>query len=1137
MANSSTSNIASGQVIAPPPGHGGFTVVVNGEGQHAIWRADLALPDGWSRQSAVMSRPACQAVVAALWRDITPAGIRAGRPDPDDPGESGRDAPPRGGIAHPRNGPSVLGLFRARAARQPHATAVAAGGERLTYRELDESANQLARHLRQLGAGPESLVGVCQARGIAAIRCLLAVLKAGGVYLPLDPSLPAARLTQMCEEARPAVIMVSGADTGAFPGTGARLLLTGELSAGPPERPTAAPDARAGADNLAYVIHTSGSTGHPKAVAVSHGALACTIQELSRQYRISAQDRVLQLASPGFDTSVEQILVTLCSGATLMLPPPGTVAPTDLLRYLEEEQVTVADLTPVYWHQLLAITQPGDERLRSIRLMITGGEMAIPADCTAAMDAAPGAILLNAYGLTEVAITSTLFPVPQDPVSWAPSGRVPVGRPLPHTQVLVLSETLAPVPEGAEGEIYIGGCGVARGYLGRPDLTAERFLPNPYSTVPGSRMYRTGDIGYWRTDQCLEVIGRADRQIKVRGFRIEPAEIESALTRHPGVSEAAVLAYGDPGHRQLAAYYTRRRAGPPGGPAGPEQDPPSGECLREFLAARVPGFMVPGLFVEVGQLPRAPDGTVDRQALPAPAIGAGGNTGQGYSPLQAGMAHLWSRVLQTGPVGLDDDFFLLGGDSLRAAEMLAHVRVMFGISPGHIRPLTRCLLRRPTLRSFAQATHDARAGTLAEGGADHHIDVAREAELDHDIRRHAGPPPRWREPREVLLTGATGFLGIHLLRELLRSTTARIHCLVRAPDAAHALRRITHTARRYALGDLDLRRVVPLPGDLAEPELGLPPGTFSEQAESVDVIYHAGAVVNFIYPYEELRATNVTGTRELIRLAGRYRAIPVHFISSTAVLAGFGAMGVREVTEDTPLAYADQLRMGYLETKFVAEELLRNAARAGLPVAIYRPLDITGDDRTGAWNTATEMYALVRFITDAGVAPDIDLPLDLVPADICAAAITHISTHSAAGHTYHLASSRRAPLGSLVDRLPTHGFSIREMPYQEWIDELLKYAVDHPGHPMTAFVPLFVDRDQETGLTVAEMYLGHIFPSYTRSHTEYALRDSSIAFPAVGERLLDLTIDRLIATGYLRDPGAAAGSSRSPASNGRRPRP
>ena len=217
--------------MASPLRGGDFTVAANGEGQYAIWPAELALPDGWSRQSASLSRSACQAAIAALWRDITPAGIQAGHPDPDDPGESGAARHPGGGLAHPRYGPFVPALFSARAARQPHATAVEAGDERLTYRELDESANQLAQRLRDLGAGPETLVGVCQARGIAAIRCLLAVLKSGGAYLPLDPSLPAARVAQMCEDARPAIIMMSAADAGAFPGTGARLLLTGELGA------------------------------------------------------------------------------------------------------------------------------------------------------------------------------------------------------------------------------------------------------------------------------------------------------------------------------------------------------------------------------------------------------------------------------------------------------------------------------------------------------------------------------------------------------------------------------------------------------------------------------------------------------------------------------------------------------------------------------------------------------------------------------------------------------------------------------------------------------------------------------------------------------------------------------------------
>jgi thioester reductase-like protein len=295
---------------------------------------------------------------------------------------------------------------------------------------------------------------------------------------------------------------------------------------------------------------------------------------------------------------------------------------------------------------------------------------------------------------------------------------------------------------------------------------------------------------------------------------------------------------------------------------------------------------------------------------------------------------------------------------------------------------------------------------------------------------------------------------------------------------------------------------------------------FAELARTLDVIHHAGAQVNFIYPYEELRAANVVGTRELIRLAGLGRGIPLHYVSTTAVLAGFGAAGVHAVTEDTPLAHAEELGMGYVETKFVAEELLRNAARAGLPVTIYRPLDVGGDHRTGVWNTATEVCALIRFIADTGLAPDIDLPLDLVPADLAAAAVRHIATHQeATGRTYHLASPRPAPLSALVERLRQHGFETTAVPYQAWVDELLRQAVRDPAHPMAPFVPLFVDRCGPAGLTVAEMYLEHVFPAYTRAHTEQALHGSGIAFPPVDAALLDLHIGRLVGDGYLGRPG------------------
>ncbi len=277
--------------------------------------------------------------------------------------------------------------------------------------------------------------------------------------------------------------------------------------------------------------------------------------------------------------------------------------------------------------------------------------------------------------------------------------------------------------------------------------------------------------------------------------------------------------------------------------------------------------------------------------------------------------------------------------------------------------------------------------------------------------------------------------------------------------------------------------------------------------------------MNFIYPYSELRAANVTGTRELIRLAGLYRGIPVHYVLTAAVLAGFGRAGIRQVSEETPLAYAEYLSVGYVESNFVAEEMLRNAAGRGLPVTIYRPLDIVGDQHSGVWNTSTEMYAMIRFITDTGIAPDIDLPLDFAPADICAAAIGFIASHVAgAGKTYHLASPKHALVGLLTARLRHFGFTINEIPYHEWVDKLLRYAAGHPSHPMAPFVPLFVDRSPGSDLTVAEMYLDHNFPVYSRENTERDLRGSGIVFPAVDEDLLDLHIARLVSMGYLKDP-------------------
>jgi amino acid adenylation domain-containing protein/thioester reductase-like protein len=941
-------------------------------------------------------------------------------------------------------------------------------------------------------------------------------MKAGGGYLPLDPAFPRERLTRVCAQVSPLAVITDV--RAAWPGAGTRLLPLGELAADLAERPVTGPGTRPHPDNLCYVIYTSGSTGDPKAVAVSFGSMACVIGEMAREYQVSEEDRVGQVAAMAFDTFLEQVFTALTAGASLTLPPHGTMAPSELLRGVERKRVTVLDLTPAYWHQVLALTHPADERLRSVRLMITGGETADPADCLAALRAAPWARLLNAYGLTETTITSAVFDIGAWLPTAEPHAAVPVGRPSGHARIMVLDGELNPVPAGTEGEVYIGGCGVARGYLGRPALTAERFLPDPHGG-PGGRMYRTGDLGRWLADGSLEVAGRVDRQLKVRGYRVEPGEIENVLAGHPDVDQVSVVASTrDSGDTRLVAYYTPTTAAA----ETALHHPPAGS-LRHYLLDRLPGYMIPSAFVARHHLPPGPGAAPDGQE------GHGEHEpGERHTPTQAGLSALWARLLGQSHVGLDDDFFELGGNSLLAAEMLAHTRSIFGIPADSVRPLTRRLLRDPSLRGFSAAVADARAGRLAADGDQAETDFARETRLNLKVRLDGAPSyprPDWRAPREVLLTGATGFLGVHLLSELLATTSARVHCLVRARDDAAGLSRIRQAADRYELSLRAADRVVPLAGDLAEPLLGLSDAAFRDLARRTDVIYHAGALVNFIYPYQDLRAANVAGTREVIRLAGLYRGIPVHYVSTTAVLAGLGVAGTRRVTEETPLAHPELLRMGYVETKYVAEELLRAAGRAGLPVAIYRPLDIVGSVHTGAWSTSTEMAALIRFIADSGLAPDIDLPLDFVAADVCAAAIRHISvTAGATGRTYHLASPESAPLSVLVGRLRMSGYQIAELPFDDWVRELARQAALDPSHPMAAFLPLFVDRGA-AGLTVAEMYLSHVFPSYTRTNTERALRGSGIAFPPVSGQLLDSNIDRLMRTGYL--PASPAGRARA----------
>ncbi|GHH69945.1 hypothetical protein GCM10018781_29110 [Kitasatospora indigofera] len=1053
---------------------------------------------------------ACRAEVRGRWADALPPGSRQASVRPSGPrGLNGSGGPDGSGPAGRRPlvraaAAGVPELFRRTAARHPDGVAVVAEDGEIRYGELDARSDRLALRLRELGVRAGTVVPVCLERGIDMVSALLAALKAGGAFLSLDPAHPDRRLRQLIEDARARFVVTNADQAWRFRTCALTPLLAEEHRAplpGPGPVDVAAPG------DLAYLMYTSGTTGTPKGVLVGHGALAQSLTRVGAAYGLTPDDRVLQLAALGFDTSVEQIFTPLLHGATLVLGGRRTWAPTELLARLPELGVTVADLTPAYWHQFLRMAEHGGPRESGLRLLVVGGDSLRADDCRASLRLLPGTRLVNAYGLTETVITSTLCEVTEDLLAPEPAP-VPIGTPLPGTEVYVLDGALRPVAPGERGEVFIGGGVLARGYWRRPELTAELFLPDPFTDEPGARMYRTGDTGRRRPDGRLELFGRTDQQVKVLGFRVDPGEVESALASHPAVGQARVVAVGRPeGGRVLTAYFTLH---------SPARADTFHRGVRAYLSARLPEHMVPAAFVHVDRIPAEPDGKDLLRPSPPDVARSGSGTA-----VEAGLAHLWCELLGVERVGPDDDFFALGGNSLIAMEMLARARILFGIGVTQIRFLTRSLLHHPTLRAFAEVTRSARTGTPGE--ASQPVDFVAEAALDVPVRRGLGPEPRWRDPAEILLTGATGFCGAHLLATLLETTGARVHCLVRAADEEQGLERIRAAQRRFLRREPVTDRVVPLLGDLTRPRLGLSEERFEELAARVDVIHHCGGQVNFIYPYQDLRAANVGGTREVLRLAGHARAIPVHYVSSMAVLAGFGPAGVPEVTEDTPLGHPELLSVGYVESKWVAEALLHNAAAAGLPVAVHRADDVTGDLATGAMNTGTEVCAMIKFIAESGVCPDVELWLDFVPADRFARAVAHIAAHRpAVGEVYHLTNPRHAVLGDLADRLRSRGYPVELLPYPAWVHRLVRFAAGHPTHPMTPFVPLFVDRCSGADLSISEMYFRPTLPLFARGRAERALRDGGIEFPPVDAALLDLYLDDLLDAGFLEPPRPAS---------------
>ncbi|WP_039946124.1 non-ribosomal peptide synthetase, partial [Streptomyces sp. NRRL S-118] len=581
---------------------------------------------------------------------------------------------------------SLTELFAARAAAHPDAVALTYGDEELTYRELDERAGRLAHHLVSLGAGPGAFVGLCLERGAHAVTALLAVLKAGAAYVPLDPDYPADRLAYMIGDAGVELVVTEEATRDRLPASAARTVDLDGDAAAVAVRPATAPGPHPAPDHVAYVMYTSGSTGTPKGVLTPHRAVVRLVHEAAYT-DVGPGDTVAQFASLSFDASTFEVWAALLRGARLAVHPQGLPTPAELGRFLKERGVTHLWLTAGLFHQ---VADDDIGAFSGLRQLVAGGDRLSPEHCARVLDAHPALRLTNGYGPTE----ATTFTTTHDVRGSLGGGSVPLGSPLPNTRVHVLTEGLTPAPVGVPGELYIAGDGLAHGYLGRPGLTAERFVADPFG-APGARMYRSGDLVAWRADGTLEFLGRTDGQVKIRGFRIETGEVEAALVTHPAVGDAAVVPHTDPasGRTVLVGHVVPADGAPVPGAAE----------LRAHLAASLPEHMLPAVFTTLEALPLTANGKVDRRALPAPEQRLA--TGTAYeapaTPTEELIAEVWQELLGAEQVGVHDDFFELGGDSLLALRTVSRINALFGtaLSP-------RALFERPTVAGTAAGVEE-----------------------------------------------------------------------------------------------------------------------------------------------------------------------------------------------------------------------------------------------------------------------------------------------------------------------------------------------------------------------------------------------------------------------------------------------
>jgi len=994
---------------------------------------------------------------------------------------------------------TMMELFAEQVAFRPDKIALVHNGRSYTYRELDVEAERMACWLKRTyespagSLAPGTPIGICVRRGHEMMIGILGILKAGGAYVPLPPNYPEERLRFIMRDAGIKVVLTQADLERGLPilaADGRKVLHLDAEPEGRGEDDEAFLPNSCGPEDIAYIIYTSGSTGIPKGVCIPHRAVNNLVASLKKDI-FTGDEIIAQISTYAFDASVYEFWGALLTGGTLVIIDNEKI---EDLRLFKEEIVNNGVTSSWFTTALFnAIVDCEPAILWPLRSVLFGGETANEGSVRKLLAEKPDTLkVFHGYGPTECTCFSTYCQLTD---RLTERGVIPIGKPLHNYIAYVLDEGMRPLPKGIPGELYIGGDSLAKGYLNRPEFTAERFIENPFATAQerergvNTRIYKTGDLVRWLPDDNIEFLGRTDFQVKIRGFRIEPEEIEAVLLKHPAVKQTVVI----PWEQHLIAYWTPRDS----------SSAISVDDLKSFLSSRLPNFMIPETFIRLESFALTNNFKVDRSKLPTPKQEDLLDAAREYiapaTKTEEILAEIWKKLLHINRIGVNDNFFEIGGNSILTVRMLSSVKRKLGVEVNIAQ-----MFEQPTIASLG--AHIDGTG-ITSGLVENNLSLAlKDAQTEITVAYTS--KGNWCDPAAVLLTGVTGFLGLYLLDSLLAETAADVYCLIRGESSMAVEERFVHTLAFYRKEHLrNHPRIKLLRGDLGEKGLGLPPDTLAMLKEQMDSIYHCGAFVHHLYDYKALRKINISGSLDLLQLAASGREKSFNFIStlgSASLRDGEGRL-LEIDPDDMPVS-----TNGYILGKWVMERILGRVASKGLICNIFRPGNITGDSVTGVC-PAEKNHSLLflKGCIQMTAAPDWKRSMEMTPVDVLSRAVVRLSFGAEGFSTYNMNNPNELSWHDYIGLIRDYGFNLDLVPHTIWKEKYLA-RIDEGN----SLYPL-----KEFYLKERKDLLFRNWKSFSRwnsSEVREKLQQLGISYPDNYRDYTRAIIDHLVNTGFIR---------------------